>query len=290
MKILIQNGFLLTVDGNYMSNSNNKFISIIVATKNVEDTILSLFKSLRKQTSDNFELIIIDAQSADMTIQIIKRNIDIVTKFISEPDQGISDAWNKGIKLSKGKWLLFLGGDDTLCSNKVIENSILKLRSVEKSISIVYGQVNTVNHLGKVIQTIGDDWKKVKKRNRTTMAIPHQATFHKRDLFKKIGFFNIKFLYAADYEFLIRALKNQNPMHLSGHIVSNMMIGGLSTNPQLQCYFYYEFRKARIENNINNFDLLWIWLFFKSIIKMIISKILGVRFYDLIYKTILKIF
>ena len=271
-----------------MKNNQNPFISIIVATKNVEKTILRLINSVKIQSSSSVELIIVDGLSKDRTVEIINDNIDVVSEFLSETDNGISDAWNKGINLSKGKWLLFLGGDDLLYDNNVIEKSIKILKDLEKTIMIAYGQIVMIDQNEKYINKMGEKWDNVKHMNATQMTIPHQGIFHKRQLFFEIGHYDIDFPYAGDYELLLRSLKLNNPYFLKNLIVTKMSIGGFSSDPEMQWNHVYEFRKARIKNNINTFNLLWFWIFIKSLVKMIIIKTLGNIIYNKIYKFIMN--
>lgn len=271
-----------------MNKKKYPYISIIVATKNVEKTILRLLNSVKKQSSDSVELIIIDAVSNDRTIEIINDNIDVVSKFLSEPDSGISDAWNKGINLSSGKWLLFLGGDDLLYDDIIVENSIKILEKVEKTIMIAYGQIEVIDLNGNFIQRYGKKWDDVKHIHATQMSIPHQGIFHKRQLFNEVGCYDIEFPYAGDYELLLRSLKFNNPFFLKNLIISKMSIGGFSSDPKMQWNHVYEFRKARIKNGLNGFNLLWFWIFFKSLTKMFIIKTLGDSIYNNFFKFIKK--
>ena len=97
-------------------------ISLIIATKNSGNVIQSTINSFKKQTFKNKELIIIDGDSSDLTKNICKKNKHVISKFISEPDNGIASAWNKGIKYAKGDWMIFFGDDDHFYDNKTLEN------------------------------------------------------------------------------------------------------------------------------------------------------------------------
>ena len=95
-------------------------VSIITATFNNEDSIKDTIKSVYTQTYKNIEHIIIDGNSSDNTIQIIKKYQDKFAKIISEPDKGIYDALNKGIKNASGDLIAFLHGDDIYADIKII--------------------------------------------------------------------------------------------------------------------------------------------------------------------------
>jgi glycosyltransferase involved in cell wall biosynthesis len=96
-------------------------ISIITVCYNSAKTIERTFQSVRKQTYSNIEYIVIDGNSIDNTLKIIENYKDIITKVISEPDKGLYDAMNKGIKLAKGDIIGILNSDDVFYSNKTLE-------------------------------------------------------------------------------------------------------------------------------------------------------------------------
>lgn len=89
-------------------------ISIIIATYNADKTLQRCLYSIALQKTEDIELLIIDGKSKDNTLEIIQKNKAIINFWLSETDKGIYDAWNKGIKLARGKWIMFLGADDML--------------------------------------------------------------------------------------------------------------------------------------------------------------------------------
>ena len=97
-------------------------ITIIIATYNAEINLQLTFNSLKLQYNKNFELIVIDGGSIDNTFEILNSYQDYISYMISEKDNGIYDAMNKGIEVSKGKWLLFLGCDDIIYNENTLKN------------------------------------------------------------------------------------------------------------------------------------------------------------------------
>ena len=93
-------------------------ISVIIATYNSEKTIALAIKSVLEQNYKSLDLIIIDGNSTDNTLEIIKSFNDNRIRCISEPDEGIYDAWNKGVMLSQSERIIFIGSDDTLATSK----------------------------------------------------------------------------------------------------------------------------------------------------------------------------
>jgi glycosyltransferase involved in cell wall biosynthesis len=158
-------------------------ISVVTVSFNAAETIEETIKSVLSQTYRNLEFIIVDGNSSDKTVEIIKKHDGI--KWISEPDNGIYDAMNKAVKLCTGGWILFLGADDILndCLHYVapqLYNNRLVYGNVEyKSSKNIYdGKFNSV----KLI----------------TKNIPHQAIFYPSFVFKSYQF-NIRYKYFADY-------------------------------------------------------------------------------------------
>ena len=97
-------------------------LSIITITYNCEKTIVKCLDSMISQTYDNIEYIIVDGGSTDQTLKIVESYSKIIDKLISEPDEGIYDALNKGIRISTGDVIGFLHSDDVFANNKILEN------------------------------------------------------------------------------------------------------------------------------------------------------------------------
>lgn len=206
--------------------------SIITATFNSEKTLERTIKSVLNQNCTDFEYIIIDGDSKDQTVEIIKKYVDvfesknITFKWISEPDTGIYDAWNKGLKLANGKWISFLGSDDYYLENalKAYKNELINIKS--SNIDIIYSNVNVIK--GDIfIKTINGVWFwKVFKQY---MNIAHVGAFHNSKFFNKYGVFNSSYRIAGDYELLLRAKSELKTIKLN-MVTANMEDGGISNN------------------------------------------------------------
>jgi len=177
-------------------------LSIITVSKNAEETIERTIKSVISQSYTDFEYIIIDGISTDSTIDIIKKYIDRLSYFISEPDSGIYSAMNKAIVKAKGDYCLFLNADDYLYNDKVIGNVFSK----ELDYDIIYGDVLYVTQKGTVLYNYPDNLSYYFLYSGT---LCHQAQFIKRNLFSRYGLYDERYKINADYEFLLRiAVKN----------------------------------------------------------------------------------
>jgi glycosyltransferase involved in cell wall biosynthesis len=205
------------------------FFTIITATFNSEKTLERTIKSVLNQSFDNFEYIIIDGNSTDNTLSIIKRFEDefaskkICYKFISEKDNGIYDAWNKGLSVASGEWISFLGSDDYY-----LEKALEKYERVigKNKFNYVHSRVNLVNEKGAVLKILGS---KIEKRQfYNHMNIAHVGSFHDKSLFVQERF-SLKYKSASDYFFFLKNFEKINSFYFED-ITAVMQHGGISTN------------------------------------------------------------
>jgi glycosyltransferase involved in cell wall biosynthesis len=171
-------------------------ISIITPTFNSAKTLKECIDSVANQHYPNLEHWIIDGVSTDDTLSIIQAYAEKYThiKYISGKDKGIYDAMNKGIERVAGEWLYFLGSDDELCEDVLID--IFGSANVVKDKHFIYGNVYFKH--AKVIYGQEYDKERLAKR-----VICHQAIFTHYELFQKYGNFNTKYKLCADYALMI---------------------------------------------------------------------------------------
>ena len=238
--------------------------SVIVAVLNGQKTLPRCIASVFKQTYPHKELIVIDGGSTDDTLDILQTNSARIAYWESEPDRGIYHAWNKALARAGGRWICFLGADDYLWHEGVLAAAAEQLAAVPDHISVAYGQVAIVDEKGAVLQVAGRPWEKVKREFRQQMSIPHQAIFHRRDLFAAHGRFDESFRVAGDYEFLLRELKAADACFLSDLVVAGMQRGGLSNTRENFVQNLREFARARRKNKIRVFPGRWAWSYAKA--------------------------
>lgn len=195
-------------------------ISIIIPTYNSAKTINRCLDSIVAQTYKDYEVLVMDGCSTDETIKIVKAYNDERIQISSEPDKGIYDAMNKGIKRAKGDWLYFLGSDDYLYAPDVLEKVAWELTSEYK---IVYGEVEA-SQLPKECRGI---WlPELIEYNRC-----HQAMFYHKNVFKKFGLYDISYEVYADYVYNLHCFwKYKVPTKYINVIVAHFSEGGISTN------------------------------------------------------------
>jgi len=178
-------------------------ITIITVTLNSEQYLENTITSVINQTYPFIEYIIVDGQSTDRTLDIIKKYEHFITRWISEPDSGITEAMNKGIAMASGDFILFLHSDDYLLEENSIEKAINFMNNSNEDIfafSVVFSQENCTQ---KIIPR-GWNWL-------INLKIPfcHQGVFCKARLFNELGLFDTHFAIDADYDFFLRAYRKQ---------------------------------------------------------------------------------
>ncbi len=203
-------------------------VSIITVTRNSEKYLQECIDSIQGQQYQNIEHIIIDGKSSDSTREIILRNEESLSAWISETDRGMYDAINKGIKLATGDVIGILNSDDVLENSFVISDIVTAFN--EQDVSVVYGDLKYIspNNTNKVLRV----WKgKPFKRSLfLTGWMPAHPTFYvKRNLVKEFGGYENHYHSAADYEFMARYLFHHNvsACYLPKYLVK-MRAGGQS--------------------------------------------------------------
>jgi len=182
-------------------NSNNNYISIIVAVLNGAATLQRCIDSIAEQTYPYKELIIMDGGSTDGTVDILEKNREKITYWESMHDRGIYHAWNKAIMLAHGNYICFLGADDFWADNTSIEK-LVKTAIKNKFPDFISGKVAIVNKNGVVVKIMGEAWNPDKMKKR--MIIAHPGMLHHQNIFRSYGMFSEKYKIAGDYEFLMR--------------------------------------------------------------------------------------
>lgn len=199
-------------------------LSIITINLNNASGLEKTILSVRNQTFKNFEYLIIDGKSTDGSLEVIKENSDLLSFWSSEPDSGVYQAMNKGIKNAQGTYLLFLNSGDFLSDNTVLQ----KVFSENRSIDIIACGVNIVKN-NKTITTIQPDMS-ITFSSLYLKGLNHQSTFIKKDLFDKLGLFDEKFVYHGDIEFWFRSIILNGVSTQSIPIVlTNYNLEGIST-------------------------------------------------------------
>jgi glycosyltransferase involved in cell wall biosynthesis len=185
--------------------------------------------------------VIVDGCSSDDTLDLIRiceKKLGSKLHWISEKDDGIYDAMNKGISMSKGEWLYFMGSGDVLFDSNVLQ---VVNGNLQDELDVLYGNVQMGNK-GVIYDGPFDSRKLILKN------VSHQAIFFNRKLFKKIGFYNLKYPILADWEFNMRWMNNSEVKYkYINTLIAKFELGGAS-----KINFDYNFYKD-FENNIKKY-------------------------------------
>jgi len=239
-------------------------VSIIILTYNSEQNIKHCIDSIKKQTYKDIEYIIIDGLSSDNTIKIIDENRENNTILISEKDNGIYDAWNKGLKRASGDIVGTVMSDDYLNDQDSIQSIVNIFK--EKKCDIVYG--NMQFELNNKIVRQWKAGKFNKKKYYLGWMPPPPTVYVKNTILKENETFDEKYKIAADYEWLLRIFFMQNyNIYYFDRFFYTLRMGGVSNKNLIniiksnrECY------QAWVNNKISKFPF---WIFFKPFFKIL---------------------
>jgi len=192
-----------------MSNSlNNSKISIITVVYNAEQYIENTMQSVLNQDYSHIEYIIIDGSSTDNTMGIINLYRNKISIILSEPDKGIYDAMNKGIKLASGEVINLLNAGDLYSDNHCV-TKVMNTFNQTPNTSCVYGKARVLHEDGTPLIRRGKPVILGDKRI-GFMKLSHQSLFYKKDLHELVGYYDLKFKLVADRHFMAKAHFNKD--------------------------------------------------------------------------------
>jgi glycosyltransferase involved in cell wall biosynthesis len=198
--------------------SDKPLITVVTVVFNSVDCVEKTIKSVLSQTYKNIEYIIIDGGSDDGTLDIIKKYDDKINYWLSEKDEGIYDAMNKGIKSSSGEWLCFMNAGDEFCSSDVIEK--------------VFSDSNIVNYDLIYSDTLING-KTVYKCDISDNNVIHQSVIYRKSLHNEVGLYLVSSgLMLSDYIFFM-LVKNKR-WYKTDFIISNYNTSGVSNKKLLK--------------------------------------------------------
>lgn len=203
-------------------------ISVITAVFNCRETIDAMLDSVSRQDYGHIEHIVVDGASTDGTIEVLNARNNEIDVLVSERDQGIYYALNKGVRLATGDVIGFLHADDVFADNHVVSRIAAAL--VNPDVDAVYGDLEYVSSArhGRVVRRwhAGDFSRGQLKWG---WMPPHPTFYVRRAVYERFGLFDTKYRIAADYDLMLRFLGSGsvNPVYLSDVLVK-MRLGGVS--------------------------------------------------------------
>ena len=202
-------------------------VSIITVCLNARNTISHAIESVAHQSYPHVEHIVVDGGSTDGTVELVREVEGKVVKLISEPDEGIYDAMNKGLALAEGDVVGFLNADDVYFDEKVVETVVAEME--KRNVDSCYGDLVYVNSdLSKVVRY----WRSSPYRPgsfKKGWHPPHPTFFVKRWVYERYGGFDTRFEISADFELMLRFLEKFkiSSVYLPKPLVK-MRVGGTS--------------------------------------------------------------
>lgn len=175
-------------------DTNVPFFTIITVVKNGGKSLQRAIDSLKAQTFQDFEYLILDGGSTDNTLEIIKNNSLSIDYSISRKDKGLYDALNQGVGLARGKFIGILHSDDIYEEDAL--SKVFKIIETDNKSSIIYGAIKFSKIQNKSFYISDDELYE--------RMIYHPSCFVEKDLYLRIGTFNTRYRIAADYEFMLR--------------------------------------------------------------------------------------
>jgi glycosyltransferase involved in cell wall biosynthesis len=206
-------------------------ISVITVVYNGASYIEESIKSVIGQSYPNIEYILIDGQSNDGTLDVIRKFNDEIDYWVSEKDGGIYDAMNKGVELCRGEWIYFLGSDDKFIDGEVVSTVVQEISQELITPSLVFGKVITNNDV------VIDSWTGIKTLLHNT--VHHQSCFYHASIFKDYRY-DPTLRMISDYEVNLIAYLKRFPFKKIEHVIAMCRDGGISTSKSEYATFMRE--------------------------------------------------
>ncbi len=241
--------------------------SIVVISLNTRGEFLKTFRTIKKQSYNKYEIIVIDGKSTDGTIKEIKKLKKNISKKIIEKDNGIYDAMNKGIRLAKGNWIIFMNSGDIFYNENVLKK-LSKVCLNFKDNKIIFG--NTIinnDHIN--YQVFGNYFTK----NTVLMPFCHQSSVIRSSLLKK-RIFDLNFTLSSDFEFFYNCYLNNVKFLKQNYIISKVKSGGKSDRNR-QRVLFENIKIFFIKKDYPKIVILYFLKLFeliKSLIKLFMTK------------------
>jgi glycosyltransferase involved in cell wall biosynthesis len=201
---------------------SDPIVSVITAVYNRADVLRRCIASVAAQDYPHVEHIVVDGGSTDGTVDVIRAHERTLGAWISAPDRGVFDAWNKGVALARGEWIAFLGADDQYRPDAV--RRYVETAAAHPAAEYISSRVELVYPSGAG-RLIGRPWNW--REFSCYMCVAHVGSFHRASLFGRLGSYDIGYRIVGDYELLLRAGAGLQAAFLNA-VTARMDAGGQS--------------------------------------------------------------
>jgi glycosyltransferase involved in cell wall biosynthesis len=257
------------------TSPRHPLFTVVTVVFNGVESLESTVHSVLNQRYSNLEYIIIDGGSTDGTLEIIRKYEQSIDYWVSEPDQGVYDAFNKACRLIAGEWTIFLGAGDMLYETETLALISETVQRVAVETEIVYGKVSVSNGTNTSSEISNRPWSQTRDEwqgGRPTLP-HHQGIFHRKQLLSTQSPFDISYRIAADSKLFYASVKNAEPV-FADIIVARSPLGGLSTEPKYYLANLHEINKVNNEFGFANYSHQ-LWFFLKSVSKYALYRVGG---------------
>lgn len=222
-------------------------VSVVTIAYNAVNTIADTIRSVISQTYPNIEYIIVDGGSTDGTLEVIDAYRDKITRFVSGPDKGISDGFNKGISMATGEWIALLNADDWYAADAV---EYMISRAAPKD-DVICGDIMMLGANGySLLKKSKVSWLKL------GMYVMHPTCFVRSSVYREVGGYDLSLKIAMDYDVFLR-IQRMYKIRYINHLVTYMRAGGNSSNVT---GMHVE-ELAVMRRHLNAVDYAFSWLF-----------------------------
>ena len=202
-------------------------ISVITVVYNAANTIADTIESVLEQNYNHIEHVVVDGGSTDGTVEVIRKYEDHIHVWVSEHDEGIYDAMNKGVEMSTGDVVGFLNADDVYTHDGVLSRVAELLEN--KDLDACFADLDFINSQGKVVRRYSSSRFKPERLAYGWMPA-HPTLYVRKSLFSKVGLFRIDYKIAADYEWIVRVFATHKASwRYVPEVWVHMRLGGVST-------------------------------------------------------------
>ena len=211
-----------------MHNHLTPKFSVITVCYNAQATIEDTIQSVIAQTYHHVEYIIVDGASKDRTLSIINRYRDRIATVVSEPDKGLYDAMNKGLRLATGDYVCFLNAGDSFHEDDTLQQMVHTLRELTELPDVLYGETELVDAEGHFVRMrrLQAPEHLTWRSFRHGMLVCHQAFFAKRTLAEP---YDLSYRFSADFDWCIRIMKKSKVLHNTHLTLIDYLEEGMTT-------------------------------------------------------------